>query len=458
MEPYEYNEALLRYLDSRKEDIVRDVCEFVKIESVSDNPVKVNEALEYILSLARSFGFKANALLNGQVGVIEIGAGDEVLGILSHVDVVGPGDIARWISKPFEPVVRKGNIFGRGTLDDKGATIACLYAMKAVCELAVPLTKKVQLILGTQEEVEWSDMNAYVRECPLPDYGFTPDGEFPMCNIEKGAMDIILSFPLQEPSDIPVKGKYLTFLDAGTASNVVPGTCTAEIIEYQNGREERTVIKVQGKAVHSCQPEKGENAIFKMAEQLGTMELSENMLYSLLKMINEKLGDVYGKGLGLYSDSEYYGNEFVHRNVFSPTLFKVKEGKAIITVNVRFPYGADESQILKVLQEIARSYGGDGRLDGFLPAVYVSKDKPFIKALTDAYEEMSGRKNEFVLAYGGSYAKAMPNIVSWGPIFPGEEDTCHEENEYISINSLMDNAKIFASAISRIVLSEKSFK
>lgn len=73
-------------------------------------------------------------------------------------------------------------------------------------------------------------------------------------------------------------------------------------------------------------------------------------------------------------------------------------------------------------------------------------------------EEVSGRPNEFTLAYGGSYAKAMKNVVSWGPIFPGEEDTCHEENEYISIKSFMLNAKIFAGAIADLVLSEDSFK
>ena len=52
----------------------------------------------------------------------------------------------------------------------------------------------------------------------------------------------------------------------------------------------------------------------------------------------------------------------------------------------------------------------------------------------------------------------MPNVVSWGPIFPGEEDTCHEPNEYIGVESLMMSAKIFAEAIAKIAFSERSFK
>jgi succinyl-diaminopimelate desuccinylase len=458
MEAEKYNEALKKYLDSRQTEIIGNLCQFVKIESVSDNLEKVNEALEFALNLARSFGFEAKSYLNGQVGVVEIGDGSEVMGILSHVDVVGPGNMEKWKTKPFDPVVKDGKIYGRGTLDDKGPLIACLYAMKAVCELGVPLQKKVQLILGTQEEVEWADMKAYVRQFPLPDYGFTPDGEFPICNIEKGCIDLTILFPLDLSGESADDGRYLTFIEAGTATNVVPGTCNAEITEYKNGKVHTERLKTLGKAVHSCQPEKGENAIFKMIKQINTMEIKENRLLALLTMINEKLGDMYGKGLGLYSESEYYNGEFMHRNVFTPTILKIENNTAKLHVNIRTAYGSDENAIVNVFKKIAAGYGGEIVKAEILPAVYVSKNKPFLQAFAKSYEEISGRKNEFVLAYGGSYAKAMPNIVSWGPIFPGEDDTCHEENEYISIKSLMDNAKIFALAINKIVLSKESFK
>ena len=92
------------------------------------------------------------------------------------------------------------------------------------------------------------------------------------------------------------------------------------------------------------------------------------------------------------------------------------------------------------------------------PAVFVPKDRPFLKVFGECYEEVTGLKNEFTLEYGGTYAKAMPNIVSWGPIFPGEEDLCHQANEYIGVESLLVSTKIFAEAIAKIALSEKSFK
>ena len=66
----------------------------------------------------------------------------------------------------------------------------------------------------------------------------------------------------------------------------------------------------------------------------------------------------------------------------------------------------------------------------------------------------------FGMSYTGTSMPfgAMANVVSWGPLFPGEEDTCHEVNEYIDIKSMMDSAKIFAISIAGIVFNEESLK
>lgn len=448
-------EQIIQYIDSILPDMLKDLADFIAIPSTSDDKQQVVKGLNYALNLGRKLGFNAYSYLDNQVGVIEIGHGDETLGILSHVDVVTAGDLEKWNTPPYKAVIKDEKIFGRGTLDDKGAIIASLYAMKAVLNLGLPLHKKIQLILGTQEEVEWTDMNAYIKQFPLPDYGFTPDGEFPLCNIEKGCMDITMEFPLDF---IPNEPGSLVSISAGTATNIVPGICTAEIIEDLNNTLVPCLHKTFGKAVHSCQPEKGENAIFNMVKSLSGLNLKQNKLLDLIYMINEKFGDVNGKALGLYSQSEYYNGEFVHRNVFTPTILNVKNNILTLIVNIRYSYGTNTENIIDTFNDLAKHYGGALIAFNNLPAVYVSKDRPFMQAFAKAYENVSGHKNEFVLAYGGSYAKAMPNIVSWGPIFPEDEDTCHEENEYISIKSLADNSKIFAAAISEIVLSKKSFR
>ena len=63
------------------------------------------------------------------------------------------------------------------------------------------------------------------------------------------------------------------------------------------------------------------------------------------------------------------------------------------------------------------------------------------------YKDCSGRDDEPTCIGGGTYAKALPNVVAFGPVFPGEEITEHKPDEYIIIDSLMDTANIIAEAM-----------
>lgn len=443
------NQKIRLFLEEHEKDMHDDLKAFIGIPSVSSDHENVVRALRFILELAKTYGFEAGSVLEEQVGIIEMGSGDETLGILTHVDVVPPGDMEDWDTDPFTAEIKDGKMYGRGTIDDKGMVIASLYAMRAVKELGLPITKKVQLIMGTQEEVSWTDMDAYVKAYPLPDYGFTPDGEYPICNIEKGTVDQTMEFDITDTEE--PEGLYLKGLDIGIANNVVPGKAKAQL---SDGRE----ITAVGKAVHSCQPERGDNAMFILTDQLKEMELEPNKLLSLLEAVREDMSDPFGSKVGLHSENEYYMGEFVHRNAFAPTIFKTKDGKATINVNVRFPYGEDSKRIQDNFENWAKAHGGHTVKVNDLPAVFVSRERPFLKVFAEAYEDVSPFKNEFTLAYGGSYAKAMPNVVSWAPLFPGEEDTCHEPNEYIDLANMLMSAEIFASSIEKIALSEESFK
>lgn len=435
-----------RYSYCNRDKIIDDLSSLINIASVSGNKVEVTKALKCTLNIARRLGFKAYSLLDNKIGLIEIGGGNETLGILAHVDVVSPGDLSLWKSNPFSCEVRDKCIYGRGTLDDKGPVIAILHAMKAVMECGSPLKKKVQLIIGTQEEIEWTDMEEYVKKYSLPDYGFTPDGDFPICNIEKGCLDITMKFPLEKVSI----GSIRT-VNSGTASNVVPGKA---VVILDNDKK----IVAKGKAVHSSMPEKGQNAILIMANKLKNMNIEENILARLFNMIDEKLGDIYGKGIGIYLENEYYKGEFVHRNILTPTVFKTENGFAELSVNIRFASIYNPEKIILAFEKMCIENNGEIVNIETLPSVYVNKERGFVKALVKAYEDITSEKAVFVFGYGASYSKAMPNIVSYGPIFPNSEDTCHEENEYITTNDLLKSVDIYEEAIKNIVFSKESLK
>jgi succinyl-diaminopimelate desuccinylase len=456
-------EKINAFIEENRDEMVDRLIEFVRIPSISSDIPEVRKSLRYILDLAGSLGFSAKAVLDERVGVIEFGDGPETLGILAHVDVVPPGSHDSWQTPPFEPEVRNGAVYGRGTLDDKGAVIASLYALKAAASMGLPFRKKVQIILGTQEEAEWTDMDDYVKSFPLPDYGFTPDGEFPLCNIEKGIGNVIISFPLTPAEDggaVHADNYTLLSISAGSVTNIVPDACEARLLlrSSENAKGKEIRLAAGGRSVHSCMPEKGDNAIVNLCKVLKSLPLASGGAARAISFIADKLSDVNCGALSVNNGKpEYHNGEFIHKTCMSPNMIETKENEILVYMDLRLAYGTTPEEILSEFERLVRPIGGSIRGRSFMPATYISRDLPFMKAFAEAYETASGLRNDFTLEYGGSYAKAMPNIVSWGPIFPGEEDTCHANDEFININSFVQAAKIYGEAIRRITLSGESF-
>ena len=80
-------------------------------------------------------------------------------------------------------------------------------------------------------------------------------------------------------------------------------------------------------------------------------------------------------------------------------------------------------------------------INGGVPA------KPLIKALQKAYTEVTGEEAELLAIGGGTYAKTMPNVVAFGPVFPGQTYKIHEEDECWSVEDIMKNAHIMAKVL-----------
>ena len=475
MPDYDKN-ALMGYIDEYMDDMIQDVVDLVSIPSISSDAVRLQQAMSLTLEKAAAMGFSAESLLDGRVGRVETGAGSEVVGLLAHLDVVAVED--DWTVDPFGGLVKDGMIWGRGSVDDKGPLMAALYAMKAVQSLNAPLQKKIQLIIGTQEEVTWTDLNEYVQKYPLPDYGFTPDGEFPLTNIEKGYCDIRLSFPLAETEKLG--NCRIIKLEAGQVPNSIPSRAQAIIsgeydlvqdaldvflrehpdadldVEYLYGN---IIVTAHGVMVHSSVPEKGSNAICLLCRFLDRLPLIPGGPASLVQMIARDFdGDIYGEKIGLYSDSEYLNGEYIHRNVISPTVMDTRDSDVRVLFNLRHSFGTNQADIEKAYQVLCEKYSCSQEVTHAFEPLYVSKDKPFIRIMTRVYEEISGLDGTPTIAMGTSYAKAMPNTVAWGPVFPGDEEFCHAADERISIERLKTAAKIYALALAEIVLTEDSLK
>ena len=176
-----------KIVDSYRDKLIRSTQELVSIPSVKGKPSKgkpfgegINKALEYTLDLGEKLGFLVGNV-DGYAGFIEFGQGSETLGILAHLDVVPEGE-GMDLSTLWRRNSLDNRIYGRGAIDTKGPALAALYAMKAVMESGVPVNKKVRLILGTDEESGWADMDYYFKNSPSPDFGFNPGWRLPPCD------------------------------------------------------------------------------------------------------------------------------------------------------------------------------------------------------------------------------------------------------------------------------------
>ena len=89
----------------------------------------IGKALEKVLEISEEMGFETCSH-DGYVGTVKWGNEGKQIGILTHIDVVPPGE--GWTYPPFEGTIENGRLYGRGSLDDKGPMAASLFAMKAI--------------------------------------------------------------------------------------------------------------------------------------------------------------------------------------------------------------------------------------------------------------------------------------------------------------------------------------
>lgn len=174
----------------RKDTMLSELQELVAIPSVlSDETTPtapfgkdVKQALDWFLEKGRQHGYSVKNVAD-MAGHLEIGQGEELLGILGHVDVVPAGE--GWTKDPFGGEIHDGRLYGRGAIDDKGPTIAAWTALNMLKDAGVEFNKRIRLIIGTDEESGFRCVERYFETEEMPAMAFAPDADFPIINAEK---------------------------------------------------------------------------------------------------------------------------------------------------------------------------------------------------------------------------------------------------------------------------------
>lgn len=465
-------------VEKHKDDLLRDLQSLISIKSVLDEehatveaPLgeRVKEALDFMLELGKKDGFKAKNVDN-LAGHLECGDGEELLGILCHVDVVPEGD--GWTVNPFGGEIQDGKIFGRGAIDDKGPTMAAYYAMKIVKELSTTFHKRVRMIIGTDEESDWRCVDRYFQTEEMPSIGFAPDADFPIIFAEKGIadFDVVMAKEAKEnesEAEINVHSfesgrRYNMVPDYAKAIVAVNGGQTALLQRYSDfvrghqldGRYYidggMLVFEMIGASAHGMEPDLGKNAGLYLAEFLAEENL-DSQAARFFQLASECFfKDSRGKALNIKYRDEITGDLTVNVGKLSYT----KEDGGRFGLNMRypvtFPFEEKKSSLVKELK--SRGFRIEN-LSNSLPH-HVNRNDPFIQTLASVYEEQTGEKAELLAIGGGTYARSLKTGVAYGALFPGRADVAHQKNEYMFIEDLLKATAIYAQAIWELAVKQ----
>lgn len=449
-------------VEKRKEEILKDLAGWIQINSVYDETTiadgkpfgqGVSDAFDYILELAKRDGFES---LNdeGYACHIDYGQGDQTMGILGHVDVVPQGD--DWTYDPFSAKIVDGFMHGRGTQDDKGPMLAAYYGMKIIKDLGLPVNKKIRMILGGNEESGWACVDHYFKKYPKPDFGFTPDGEFPLVYAEKQ----ILNYEYTGEYECD----FIESIHAGTVANSVPDRAKAilnstspklktkfdDFLAANNLQgnyaieNDKTIIEIIGRSAHGAMPEKGVNAASKMLNFLATFTTNQMILH-FAKMFNDYLGE----GLGVNFNGDKMGLLTCNLGILN-----YENGKYQFIINIRHPLEMDFDKLYASLDKAGNDLGwtSTAKNIGGQQGLYLDLESDLIKTLHQSYIDFTGDTTTKPYCIGGgTYARAAENFVCFGMLFPNSEDRMHQRDECVSIDELIKATAIYTQAIYNLV-------
>ena len=380
--------------------------------------VEPRRVLQTFLDEAEEKGFRTG-IEGERVGWAEFGEGEDLIGIICHLDVVPVGD--GWDSDPFTLTIRTDEtgqeaLYARGIVDDKGPACAAFFAMVELAEEnRIPKNYRVRLILGTDEERGCSCIQYYAKHAEIPAFSITPDSIFPVIYCEKGIIQL------------KVFGKNTHNLKAcgGSAVNIVPASASCDI----NGK----TITAKGKAAHASKPYLGANAIELLVQKMEEqgVDISD---YPVIKFVRDfDVANYTGCTIsGDYGDLTY--------NI---GMLKAGEKGCELWMDFRIPYDANQESFIDKLTKKASEYGLETDVTINMPPLLKDKESPEVRMLSEIWKRHIDKFTEFKKEYlnmhteprtvgVGTYARHIPNTIAFGIQAPWKTDQCHQANEHVA--------------------------
>ncbi len=328
------------------------------------------------------------------VGIVR-GAGDtgRRIWVMGHIDVVPPGDLEKWNTNPWEVVEKDGRLYGRGTEDNQHGIVTPLFALKAIRETGATLPHDVGVVFVSAEETGSEHGIGY----------------------------------LLEHSDLFGPDDYIIVPDAGEPDG--------SMIEVAEKSIYWLKVETAGKQCHASTPAAGVNAHYAGAHLITRLDA----LHEIFPQVDE----VFDPPISTFQATKKEANV--------PNVNTIP-GDDVFYMDMRILPGIDladvEAEIRKICDGVEKDFGvritlTPAQKEAAAPAT--PADAPVVKALAAAIRDVYGIEARPMGIGGGTVAAffrraGLPAVV-WSKI----EDTCHQPNEYTTVENMVGDAKVFAN-------------
>jgi succinyl-diaminopimelate desuccinylase len=454
-------------VEKDRPQLLESVRSITKIRSVAGDPEDGSpcgpgpaSALKATLEIAGAMGFFTQNLDN-YIGFAEYGEGEDYIAVMGHLDTVPEGD--HWTFPPFSATVHENRIYGRGVLDDKGPILSALYSLKAIRDSGVPLTRRIRVLFGTDEETGDLDITHYLSQEKPPVCGFTPDSEFPVVFAEKGILQVNLSRKISFDCKNS-RNDILVSFNGGEAANMVPDKALAEIktrnpleiirkcetfsresgvsiVAEQNG--DLLIIRSEGVSAHASKPDLGINAIMQVISFLSTLKLDPAEVNEMVRFLQQRIGgETTGELFGLGLADEPSGHLTLNAG-----MIRFGGRSFTLSLDIRYPVTDTRDNVMEHIHKTLKDQEILTIITKHQPPLYYPPESDLIRTLSTVYHEVTGDAGDPVAIGGGTYARKIPNMVAFGPYFPGKVNNIHAADESIGFDELVMIAKIYARAM-----------
>src|SRR3954454_19507995 len=388
--------AIAQAAKNYERDMVAFLRDLIAIEGYSGTEKKVIERIKAEVRKLKS----ADKVWTDGLGnlIVQVGKGPRLIAIDAHVDTVGVGNPKEWKHDPFKGKVENGVVFGRGAGDQRGAVPAMVYATKIIKDL------------GLQSD-EWS---------------------------------LLLTFTVMEEDCDGLCWQYIVKEDKIRPECVVITDSTnCKILRGQRGRMEIGVTAL-GKSCHGSMPEKGDNAVYKIAKVVREIE----KLHKRLKK-DKFLGN--GTITVSYIDCQTPSRCAVPGAAFIQLDRRLTTGEtadlALAQVRDAVKRAGVEAKV-ELLKYEAKAYTGKVYpTDKYFPTWVESEDAPQVRAAIETHEELFGKPpivDRWTFSTNGVSIAGMFGIPCVG-FGPAPEYVAHTVNDSVPIEHLVRCAAMYAA-------------